>query len=225
MSTMTFVAEGGHITFPNDKPMDLDSFREWAAGDELPEKCVLFFHRGQMGVDMSREQIFSHTDVKSEFGAVLRTFAKQNDLGTYFTNGVLLTNYHALLSCNPDGTFVSHEAFEKKRIRAIEGASHGFVELDGSPDMVLEVVSDNSVKKDTQTLVRAYWEAEIPEYWLVDARGSEPIFRILKYGPKGYMDVRKSAGWLKSTVFGASFKLTRQKNRHGHPTYTIDIKR
>ena len=225
MKTMTFHAEGGRVTFPNDKAMDLDTFREWISSDELPEKCTAYYHRGLMGVDMSKEQLFSHTDVKSEFGAVLRTFAKRHDLGIYFTNGILLTNYHALLSCNPDGTFVSHDAFETRRVRAIQGASEGFVELDGSPDMVLEVVSDSSVKKDTQTLVKAYWEAEIPEYWLVDARGEQPIFRILKHGPKGYTDVRKSAGWLKSTVFEASFKLTKTVNRHGHPTYTIEVKR
>ena len=178
-----------------------------------------------MGVDMSKEQLYTHAAVKTRFAIALGGLVDQNDLGEFFSNGVLLTNYHALHSCNPDGTFVSHDAFETRRVRAIQGASDGFVELDGSPDMVLEVVSDSSVKKDTQTLVKAYWEAEIPEYWLVDARGEQPTFRILKHGPKGYTDVRKSAGWLKSTVFEASFKLTKTVNRHGHPTYTIEVKR
>ena len=90
--------------------------------------------------------------------------------------------------------------------------------------MVLEVVSRSSVKKDTEVLVDAYWEAGITEYWLVDARGDAIEFDILKRGPKGYIATRKQAGWLKSAVFGKSFKLTRANDSQGNPEFTLHVK-
>jgi Uma2 family endonuclease len=90
--------------------------------------------------------------------------------------------------------------------------------------MVLEVVSRSSVKKDTVTLRQAYWEAGIPEYWLVDARGDGLEFRILKAGPKGYTEVRKQAGWLKSGIFGKSFRLARGTDRSGNPSFNLEVK-
>ena len=79
------------------------------------------------------------------------------------------------------------------------------VELLGTVDMVLEVVSPGSVRKDTDTLRQAYWEAGNAEYWLVDARGDRLDFRILKHGSLGYTETRKQAGWLRSTVFARAF--------------------
>ncbi len=224
MNTMTMHNDVKDITFPNDGPMDHNGFRRWISREELPEKCTVYYYRGHMGIDMSNEQLFTHADVKSEFGAVLRMLTQKSDLGTYFTNGVLITNFHALVSGNPDGTFVSHESFETKRVRAIKGATSGYVELDGSPDMVLEVVSDSSVQKDNEYLMKGYFEAEVTEYWLVDARNEQPSFRILKRGTKGFIDTRKSDGWLKSLVFQASFKLVKRVNRHGHPSFHVEVK-
>jgi Uma2 family endonuclease len=49
-------------------------------------------------------------------------------------------------------------------VRLIEGKRGGYTEIQGSPDMVLEVVSDSNVHKDYELLRRAYWEAGIREY-------------------------------------------------------------
>ena len=76
--------------------------------------------------------------------------------------------------------------------------------------MVLEVVSDSSVRKDKRILPDLYWRAGIPEYWLVDARGKSPEFTIFKHGREGYTPTRpQRGGWLKSDVFGRSFRLCR----------------
>lgn len=50
--------------------------------------------------------------------------------------------------------------------------------------MVLEVVSTSSVQKDYRLLRRAYWEADIREYWLVDARKAPVKFEILRHGAR-----------------------------------------
>ena len=58
--------------------------------------------------------------------------------------------------------------------------------------MVLEVVSDGSVRKDTVVLRRAYWEAGVREYWLVDARRDPPSFDILRSTSKAFRAARKN---------------------------------
>ena len=109
-------------------------------------------------------------------------------------------------------------------MKLFEGAQEGYTEILGTPDMVLEVVSASSVTKDTVSLREAYFEAGISEYWLVDARGDRLEFQILKRGEIEYTDTRKVGGWIKSAVFGKSFKLTRGVNRSGNPTFKLDVK-
>jgi Uma2 family endonuclease len=204
--------------------IDLESFRRWVDSDEVPEDLRVCYLDGEVWVDMSKEQFFSHNDIKAEFTAVLRILVKAERLGRYATDGMLLTNVEANLSSGPDGVFISHETLERGRVRLVQGKKGGYVELEGTPDMVLEVVSDSSVKKDTDTLRDLYWEAGIREYWLVDARGEEIEFNILRRIPKGYAATRKQGGWVKSAVFGKSFRLTCQKAEDGNPEYTLEMR-
>ena len=203
---------------------DLESFRRWMLSDESPEKVPLFFLAGEVWIDMSKEQFFSHNQLKQEFFRVVGALAKQERLGTFCPDGMLLSNEEADLSGNPDGIFVAKETFHADKVRMIEGAEDGVVELEGSPDMVLEVVSDSSVEKDTEVLRELYWKAGIREYWLVDARGERLEFQILRHSTRGYTPVRKSAGWLKSAVFGKAFRLTRQLDDLGHPDFTLEVR-
>jgi Uma2 family endonuclease len=106
----------------------------------------------------------------------------------------------------------------------VEGKKEGYVELQGTPDMVLEVVSESSVTKDTITLQELYWQAMIPEYWIVNARGASITFEILRHTAKGYVATRKQAGWVKSAVFGKSFRLTQQTDDLGNPEYTLAVR-
>ena len=117
----------------------------------------------------------------------------------------------------------SWESFEQKRVPLVEGKEEGFLELEGSPDMVLEVVSASSEEKDTVTLRDLYHRAGIPEYWLVDAR-TEPRFEILRRTARGYTSIRKSKGWLKSPIFGKSFRLTRDTDELGNPEFTLMVR-
>jgi Uma2 family endonuclease len=90
--------------------------------------------------------------------------------------------------------------------------------------MVLEVVSDSSVRKDTQQLREGYWEAGIREYWLVDARKEPLVFDILRHTPKGYRPSPKKDGWIKSNVFGKTFRLIQETNESGDPEYTLEMR-
>jgi Uma2 family endonuclease len=90
--------------------------------------------------------------------------------------------------------------------------------------MALEVMSESSVRKDTDRLRELYWRAGITEYWLVDARDLQISFVILRRTAKGYVQVPKQAGWQKSTVFGKSFKLTVRDDEDGFPEYTLAVR-
>jgi Uma2 family endonuclease len=172
---------------------------------------------------MSKEQFFSHDQVRTEFAAVLHVLVKTNRSGRFVTDGMLASNVEANISSQPDSAFLSNEALDTGRVRLIGGKRGGFVEIEGTPDMVLEIVSDSSVHKDTVTLKMGYAMAGVPEYWLVDARGAKPSFEIFRNTLKGYVAVKKQGGWLKSSVFARSFRLTRADDSRGDPEYTLEV--
>lgn len=207
-----------------DWVVDHGSFRKWVATDEFPEEGRVTYLDGEVIFDMSFEQLYSHVRMKTVLTTILNLLVTTEELGEFFGDGVMISHLEAKVSNNPDGVFVSNASFESDRVRRVAGAGSGFIELEGSPDMVLEVISDSSVKKDTQLLRDAYWKAEIREYWLVDARGATPEFQILKHTSKGYSPVRSTGGWLKSAVFGKAFKLIAKANHLGHPTFDLMVK-
>jgi Putative restriction endonuclease len=121
--------------------------------------------------------------------------------------------------------FVSHAAFADGRVTQMAGKESGLVELEGTPDVVVEVVSDSSEKKDNQTLFEAYYEAGILEYWLVDARGEEIEFHIYyKRGSKRYTATKPQSVWVKSVAFSKSFRLIRGVDATGNPEFTLEVK-
>src|SRR5947209_9808644 len=176
----TLMTESGRVHFPN-WVVDLASFRRWCDSDDFPDEGRICFLQGEVWIDMSREQLFTHNQVKTELTSVLRPLAKRERLGLYFADGLRLTNVPADISAVPDGTLVANDSLDTGRVRFVEGKEGGFTELEGVPDLVIEVVSDSSVDKDTEWLMKAYWEAGIREYWLIDARGQPLQFNIYRH--------------------------------------------
>jgi Uma2 family endonuclease len=203
-----------------DWVVDLESFTRWADSDDVDEKARIWFLNGEVWVDLSREQVFAHVLVKTEILAVLGRLIETKKQGLLLGDGVRMSNIEANYSVKPDGVFVAQATLASGRVRVMEGCS----ELEGTPDMVLEVVSPNSVKKDKVLLRQAYAEAGIPEYRLVDAREEPPTFDILSHKPRGYVAVRKQDGWMKSAVFGKSFRLVQHTTALGHPDYTLEVR-
>lgn len=222
-ATHRFVVDEVSIGIPG-WVVDHASFRQWFQSDDFPEEGRVSFLNGEVMFDMSQEQIFSHVRMKTEIGRVLANLAKRKLNGVFFGDGLLISHLGAEVSNNPDGVFVVNASFEDGTVRLVEGAKQGFIELEGSPDVVLEVVSDSSVKKDYELLRVAYWKAGIREYWLVDARGEKLDFQILKHTSKGYSPIRTVGGWIKSAVFRKSFRLVATKNHLGHPDFELQVR-
>jgi Uma2 family endonuclease len=222
LHSVTIVTDRERLTVPA-WVCDLESFRRWVHSDEVPEKARVHFFDGEVWVDMSKEQVFTHGRVKHKIAFALEALVEAGSLGAFFPDGLFLSNDAAKLACGPDGCFVSAATFAAGRIRRL-AADHGVTELEGTPDMVLEIVSDSSVGKDMVVRRDLYWKAGIPEYWIVDARGEGVDFVVLKRGSKGYTAVRPKDGWLKSAVFGKSFRLTRSTDAFGDPTFRLETR-
>jgi Uma2 family endonuclease len=214
--------ESGVIAVPG-WVRDIDAFRRWTDSRECPHEYRLGWLKGEVWIDMSKEQVFTHILVKTQITIVVGALVIAEKLGLYLSDGLLLSNFAADISGNPDGTFLSYETLRSDRVRLIEGKRGGITEIQGSADMVLEVVSDSSVQKDYELLRRAYWEANIREYWLVDARKAPVRFDVLRHGARGYVSTRKQDGWVKSAVFGKFFRLTQTQNALGHPEFTLGV--
>ena len=88
--------------------------------------------------------------------------------------------------------------------------------------MVLEIVSRMSLKKDTVVLRESYWQAGIPEYWLVDARGPNPSFEILQHTPDGYVAGTDTGSSAPSKVFNRSFRMTTRIDPLGNPEFIVE---
>ena len=204
----------------------LDGFRDWALSDDFPENLRATFIGGELFLDMSNEEYQTHILVKGEICRVLMNLCREQQAGQFYADGGLLTNERASVSNNPDSSFVSWESLESGRVQFVprKGVGGQLIEMVGTPDWVLEVVSDSSVEKDTQRLRQAYHRAGIPEYWLVDARGDEIVFQILRRRKKGYAAAPVKDGWQRSAVFGRSFRLVRERQRLGMWQYTLEVK-
>jgi Uma2 family endonuclease len=204
----------------------LAGFRDWATSPQFPEHVRAAFIDGKIHIDMSNEDPEVHVVVKGEVVRVLGNLNRQERLGKLYAGGVLVTNEAANVSNNPDASFLSRETIRSGRARVVprEGQEGRFREIEGTPDWVLEVISDNSVAKDTEMLRRAYHAAGIPEYWLIDARGEDILFTILHRRKTGYAAAPVKDGWQRSKVFGRDFRLTRQCDEFGLWEYTLEVR-
>ncbi len=204
----------------------LAGFRAWAKSDAFPERGRISFLDQEIVIDMSPEELETHAKVKAEVGRVLLNLNRRIKRGEFYPDGTLVTNVEANLSTEPDATFATWESLESGRVRLVprEGTEGQYLELEGSPDWVMEIVSRTSVQKDTRRLREKYHRARIGEYWLIDARGDEILFQILVRGEADYVAQTERGGWQTSVVFGRRFRLVRRRGRLNLWEYTLQVK-
>jgi len=210
------------IRVPLDATDDLASFREWTKSDDYPDRGDYAYLSGDLWVDLSRETLL-HNQIKSLFAIILGGTVINERLGRFFADRMRLVTVEVGLSSEPDAMFASRESIQSGRVAWEEGGQS--LEVIGVPDMVLEVVSTHSVQKDTVFLRDLYAAAGIAEYWLVNPLGGQLSFEILRLTAKGYAPTRRAAGWIKSTVFGKSFRLVEEKaGDDGLPEYRLLVR-
>jgi len=188
----------------------LGDFRRWAQSDEFPERGRIDYIAGRIEVDMSPEDFFCHGTLKGELIGKLYQKIVPNNLGHLVTDSTRISTPVADLSVEPDIVFISHETLDTGRARLVPRPAHPpghYAEVEGAPDLVVEIVSDSSVTKDTVRLPEAYAAAGVREFWLADARKEPLVFKIHHLIGQTYQAVEPdSDGFMQSNVFHCRFR-------------------
>jgi len=215
MATSVIIEE--QVEIPGDV-RSLADFRRWALSDDFPDRGRIDFIAGNVEVDMSPESIFSHGRLKVMLASRLFAHVERDDLGHLLSDRSRVSAPVADLSVEPDIVFVSHEAVDSGRVRLVpkSGPTEDCIEIEGPPDLIVEIVSDSSVGKDTKRLPAAYAKAGVREFWLADARREPLVFQIHQLAGDRYVAAEPDAdGYQPSQVFGRRFRLEAERDRRG----------
>jgi Uma2 family endonuclease len=105
------------------------------------------------------------------------------------------------------------------------GQAGSFVEIEGGPDLVVEIASDASVSKATRRLPPAYHAAGVTDLWIVDARVQPLVFQVFRRGPQEYDAVEpQSDGWVESPVLIRQVRLLVHATPRGTPRYDLEVR-
>ncbi len=113
---------------------------------------------GEIRVYMSNSP--QHQRILGFLHLLLAGFAEVRNLGSVFTAGLAIEPVPGGSSREPDMVFVAAAHLDRVR------DSH----LHGAPDLVIEIVSRDSVHRDYEEKFLEYEAAGIPEYWIIEAR-------------------------------------------------------
>jgi Uma2 family endonuclease len=206
----------------------LAEFRQWALSDDFPERGRIDYIAGRIEVDMSPEDFFTHGTLKSEIAGEIKDRVDELDLGHTLIAETRISSVPGDVSAEPDVVVITHEAFDAGRVRLVpkaSGEADRYVEVEGGPDLIVEIVSDSSVKKDTKRLPPAYYAAGVREFWLIDARGKKLQFQIHRRGNSEFEPAQTdNEGYQRSEVLDAAYHLERSRHQRGHWIYRLHQK-
>ena len=203
--------------------VDFESFTRWTESVGFPDSGRVTYVEESIWMDFSQEDLFTHNRLKLCVASVLGALVTKSESGYVFGRRARVEHSTSKLSIEPDLIFVSFDALRAGRVVLSEGRAERLVCEPGNPEVIVEIVSVASERLDTLVLRKAYCDAGISEFWLIDGRGSELSFDILRHGSEGYSESRKQrGGWVRSAVFGKSFRITQLTDPLGHPQFTLE---
>jgi len=213
-----------HLTGTFDVPVvvplavqSFEEFRAWTLSDDFPERGRIDYVNGRIDVDMSPERFIAHSKLKLAFIRAIHDRVDIDDLGHIVADQSRVVHPIVELSAEPEFAFISFDAVTSGRVKLTESKRDpdDYVEIVGAPELVGEIVSDSSVKKDTQDLFAAYYEAGVEEYWLADARRNRLEFTLYKRGDSSFEATTTDGdGFQRSEVLNRCYRLTRSKDRN-----------
>jgi Uma2 family endonuclease len=129
--------------------------QEWL---NLPEGPPYYELEAGRLVEMAAPTI-RHQDIVMDLGTTLRQFCKAHEIGKTFAGvDVVLPIGKGYI---PDIAFIL-----KERLGQLIAPDE---KIHGVPDLVVEVISPSTQKRDRVTKFQTYWEAGVPWYWLIDS--------------------------------------------------------
>lgn len=201
-----------NLRIPKDAS-SYEGFQRWVASGDFPETGRIDYLKGVIEIDLSPEDLYTHSAPKTAIALTLGKLLVETDLGEIHIDRTRNVSRFTGLSVEPDVVVVLFESLRAGRVRPVPGARNQpgrFIAMEGPVDVVVEIVSDGSVKKDTKILPPLYAQAGVPEMWLVDARGEELRFEIRALRDGRYKLVEPDAeGWTRSPRLARYFRLCR----------------
>jgi Uma2 family endonuclease len=112
---------------------------------------------------------------------VMSTYAEEKQLGEVFGSRVAC-RFDAHSAFEPDILFVCKEHADRLQRGGVEGA----------PDLVIEIVSPDSVEHDYEEKRKQYQRFKVPEYWIIDEeKKSVLLLRRNRHGRYQEMPLRR----------------------------------
>lgn len=148
--------------------MSYEEYLDWADEDEHAE-----WVDGEVTVFMPLSIL--HQRLLSFLHVLLSLYVRRLDLGEVLMAPVEMRIRGGRSSREPDLLFV-----EKAHAGRVDP-----VRVDGPADLVVEIVSETSVRRDREEKRRDYETAGIPEYWILDPRPGHRRAEFLRLGNDG----------------------------------------
>jgi len=170
----------GEIPGRSPQKMTYEEFLAWAGEDTLAE-----WVDGE--VVMYSPASKQHQNLADFLTGVLRAFVEQHHLGMVLSAPFQMKLEHGR---EPDLLFVANEHLE--RLKEIY--------LDGPANMVVEIVSPESMGRDRGEKFYEYEQSGIPEYWLIDPLREQAEFYQLGAQGRYRMVMPEAEGIYRSVV-------------------------
>jgi len=97
----------------------LEGFRRWCHGEQFPERGRIDYLQGDIEVDMSPEDLYTHGTVKVAIASRLHGLVAEQDRGYVFVDRARVVSPAAGLSVEPDVVVVLWESLDAGRIRNV----------------------------------------------------------------------------------------------------------
>lgn len=142
--------------------MSFEDFHDWLDEDKRAE-----WVDGEI-IEMSPSNL-GHQEILSFLHLWIGLFVDRFRLGRVYLPPTLMHLPSRPSGREPDLIFVAHEHLDRLRRTYI----------DGPADLVVEIVSPDSIVRDGRDKLAEYEAAGIPEYWIIDELRDEARFYVL----------------------------------------------
>ena len=169
------------LRLPRPRRMTYEEFLAWADEDTLAE-----WVDGE--VVMYSPASLAHQRVVAFLAQIMGAYVESRELGL-----VILAPFQMKLAGSgrePDLMFVATEHLDRLR------ETH----LDGPADLVVEILSPESMGRDRGEKFYEYAQAGIPEYWLIDPEGEQAEFYVLGRPGRYRLEMAGAEGIYRSSV-------------------------
>lgn len=115
----------------------------------------------------------AHQKVVTKLAYYLTQYAKDKSAGEVYVApfDVVFSRFDVV---EPDVLFISNERLSILTEKNVQGA----------PDLVVEVLSETTAERDRTAKLKLYGRAGVAEYWIIDPEG--PSAEIFRRGPRGF---------------------------------------